>query len=740
MAPPAVAAGLGLNLGDIYYVLFRHKWKIILCALAGFTGAVAAFKAKPAPYASEAKLFIKYVVETKAVGVPNDSATTYSLDHSDTLMSAEMEILGSLDLAEQVAAAIGPARLLAKFGGGDDVNAAAGVIKSGLVADARGNVLRVAFEHPDPRIVQPVLREVIDRYRKKHAEIHHSEGLLSDSLTQETDQLRQQLAQTEEELHQANIKAGVISIEDSKKSLSEQESRIRQEIFSAQADLAERSSVLETVTKKSSTDAPVVDNSPEPTPEQIGMYRGVLARQESLRKREQDLLIFFTEENSRVKQVREQLAETAAQRKKMETDLPKLLRATAPMPISGANPNGPIDPNTEAARLTALQAKIKILNSQLDSVRAEAAKVEEMESTISELKRKKERLEANYKTLSTTLEAKRIDDALRSGGVSNIEEIQTPTPPLRDWKKTFKLVGGIGVSGLAFGLGWAFLIELYLDRSIRRPVHVEKLARLPLFLSIPVLGTSERKKLTQAAHERLALMGPSDGKNAEETRPDPAAALGKLRDADLLHPFHETLRDRLISYFESKGLTHKPKLVAVTGLAKDSGVTTTAAGLAATLSETGDGNVLLVDMTIGQGSAQQFYKGKGVVGLEEVLDARNQAQIQDNLFVVGENANGDKLSRILPQRFNRIVPKLKASNFDYIIFDMPPVSQLSITPRLASYMDMVLLVLESEKTGQDVVQRAVSLLAESKAHVGAILNKTKNYVPPQLHQETLGNL
>ncbi|HEY4301498.1 MAG TPA: hypothetical protein VGM73_11530 [Candidatus Didemnitutus sp.] len=739
-APPPPQAGFSLGLGDIYYVLFRHKWKILICSIAGFAAAVWVFKSKPAPYQSEAKLFIKYVVETKAVGVPNDTANTYSLDRSDTLMGSEMEILGSLDLAQQVAASIGPSRLLAKFGGGDSLVGAANVVKNGLLADApmHGNVLRVAFEHPDPQLVQPVLRQIIEFYLKKHAEIHHAEGLLSDSLIQETDKLRQQLADTEAELHTAYVKAGVISLEDTKKTLAEQIARTRDEIFSAEADLAERSSVLETFNRIAGTETPAIDRSPEPTPEQATQYRSLVAHQESLRKREQDLLIFFTEENSRVKQVREQLAEAAVQRKKMETDLPKLTRVAMASALSPTTPGGSFDPKVEAARIAATQAKIKILNSQMDEIRAEASRVEQMDGTISELRRKKELLEANYKTLSSSLEAKRIDDTLSNGG--NIVEIQSPSPPLRDWKKTFKQVGGFAVSGLLVGLGWAFLIELYLDRSIRRPIHVERMARLPLFLSIPVLGKNERKRLTSAAQERLMLMGP-DGATA------PSSALAKadgdvapLNDGALLHPFHETLRDRLISYFESKGLTHKPKLVAVTGLGRSSGVTTTAAGLAATLSETGDGNVLLVDMTVGQGSAQQFYKGKGVVGLEEVLDARNQAQIQDNLFVVGENANGDKLSRILPQRFNRIVPKLKASNFDYIIFDMPPVSQLSITPRLASYMDMVLLVLESEKTGQDVVQRAVSLLAESKAHVGAVLNKTKNYVPTQLHEESLGNI
>src|SRR5690606_34682896 len=128
-------------------------------------------------------------------------------------------------------------------------------------------------------------------------------------------------------------------------------------------------------------------------------------------------------------------------------------------------------------------------------------------------------------------------------------------------------------------------------------------------------------------------------------------------------------------------------------------------------------------------------------GLDEILSTRDSAQVQDNLFVVVEEpGRGDRLSRILPQRFNKLVPKLKASNFDYIIFDMPPVSQISITPRLAGFMDMVLLVIESEKTNRELVQRATALLAQSKAHVGAVLNKTHNYVPKRLHQDTLENL
>src|SRR5262249_55502718 len=90
---------------------------------------------------------------------------------------------------------------------------------------------------------------------------------------------------------------------------------------------------------------------------------------------------------------------------------------------------------------------------------------------------------------------------------------------------------------------------------------------------------------------------------------EPPRSNGIADPRSILRPFHETLRDRLITYFEVRNLTHKPKLVALTSCADGSGVSTTAAGLAASLSETGDGNVLLVDMNSQQGEAHHFYKG-----------------------------------------------------------------------------------------------------------------------------------
>jgi Mrp family chromosome partitioning ATPase len=197
------------------------------------------------------------------------------------------------------------------------------------------------------------------------------------------------------------------------------------------------------------------------------------------------------------------------------------------------------------------------------------------------------------------------------------------------------------------------------------------------------------------------------------------------------------LRDRLVTFFEMINLTHKPKLVAVTSCGDGAGVTSTAAGLASSLSETGEGNVLLVNMNVREAEAHHFYKGKLTCGLDEVLEqgTRENALVQGRLYVAKELPDDDRLPRVLPKRFSHLLPKMKASDFDYIIFDMPPVSQISITPRLARFMDMVLLVIESEKTDRDVAKRVAAVLTESKANVGIVLNRSRTYVPRRFRHE-----
>jgi succinoglycan biosynthesis transport protein ExoP len=735
-AHPLPPLAPSLNLGDIYYILFRHKWKILICSITGIVAAVVMYRADVPPYQSEAKLLVRYIIsESKATGPNANSTAKIVADENGTsIMQTETEILNSMDLVQEVARSIGPERILAKVGGGNDMSAAVGQIRANLKVNVpqASNVIHITFQHQDFELVQPVLREVIERYLKLHVEAHRAAGMLGDSLAAEADTLRARLAQTEDDLRRATSRAGVISLENTKEAYGNQMTAIRREILNYEAELAGKLAVFEDIKKRAPTIATNAkgDVDMEIAPSVLDEYRSLTNRHTTLQNAEQELLLQFRPDSPRIKEIQNQRTEIESKIKKMRENYPVFARTNAQ---SMSQPGANIEANEAATawlQITSYQAKIKQLSTQYDMLRAEATKLDQMEGNILELRRKKDLEETTYRYYANNLEQSRISQTLGNGKVSNISQIQAPSPPFRD-RVNIRKFALIGVGGILAGLAWAFLIELYFDRSIRRPADLQRMLRVPLFLSIPLLKSNGRQLALEAGKsvsEKSSVLSLSSDavakSNSAAAHPD-----------ENFRPFHETLRDRLIGYFENKNLTHKPKLVAITGLSADAGVTTTAAGLARSLSETGEGNVLLVDMTLGQGASQQFARGAEVCGLDELLEARSQAHIHENLYVVSESSNSDRLSRNLPQRFARLIPKLKASDFDYIIFDMPPVSQLSITPRLAGFMDMVLLVIESEKTDREVVQGACNLLADSKAHVGVVLNKTRTYVPTRLQQE-----
>jgi Mrp family chromosome partitioning ATPase len=228
-------------------------------------------------------------------------------------------------------------------------------------------------------------------------------------------------------------------------------------------------------------------------------------------------------------------------------------------------------------------------------------------------------------------------------------------------------------------------------------------------------------------------------KDQKETKgQDAKTALAPWRPDHYLQSQIEGLRERVITYFEVRNLNHKPKLVALTACDDGAGVSTLAAGLAASLSRTGDGSVLLVD--INSGSSFAFYKGNAGCGpsVKMKSDTEHVKILSTDLglaTIKPESDRWERISNILPEDFNDLFPNLNAKEYDYIVFDMAAVSPTSVTPRMAGHMDLVLLILECEKTGQFDARQAATLMRESRANVVAVLNKWRNYVPAGLSHE-----
>lgn len=725
-------------MGDIYFTLFRHKWKILLFSAFGILAASTLLLFKPPLYESKTELDILYVVQGKSFSPPGEEENTVPLNGQGySIILTELKILQSLDVVMDAVQTVGAEKILAKAGGGNNTNAAAGLIAKNLVVESfpGSSVIDVTLQHPDPAMVQPILGEIIACYFRKHTQVHLGSVMSSDYSIQETNRLYKELAQTKEELKNAKNAAGVFSIDTADKSYEELLSQIRTKLFAAQAELVERKEMLR-----------AISNAPSPTalstntatmvlsPDKVDEYRNLCTRLDLLRKKEQDLLLQYTEQSVPIKDLRAQIAGSETLKKKLEADEPRLASLSLPLEQTDHAVISLVD---NEAQISMLETKVKILNSQLAQVQGNVAKIDESKATIAELEQRQHRQEAELEYFLRNLEQARIDGMIGAGKAPNIGIIQSPSPPVKQWPKKLKKMAAVLVAGgIAAGLALAFLIEMFLDRSLKRPVEIEAKLGLPLFISIPDF-TQNGYPLAKIKGKYPLLLTETAGKSASEN-----AGVAPWSRQHPVRRFCDGLRDRLIVNFEIKNVAHHPKLVAVTSCAKGAGVSSVAAGLAASLSETRDGNVLLVDMNVEGGTAQQFYKGNPGCGLDAALgtEARKSAQIQENLYVATEPMHGnDELPSILPKHFMGLIPKLRASDYDYIIFDMPAVTQTSMTPRLARVMDMVLLVVESEKTNQDVAKKVISLLTESTGNVATVLNKTRSYVPPKLHQEFLSD-
>jgi uncharacterized protein involved in exopolysaccharide biosynthesis/Mrp family chromosome partitioning ATPase len=726
----------GMTQDDVYFTLFRHKWLILGFCCLGVVGALTVRVIRPPMYMSQFKLMIPFVV-SRAVSEPGHEDQVRQTDTgAQSTLNMEVDILTSSDVAMRAAAAVGPEKILAMKGGGNDLQSAARFVGGGLTVDPpKTAVLTVTFRHPDKRVVQPVLAAVLTNYQQKHVEVYLGDRARENNLSQQMEEIRLKLAQTDEDLKAEKKRANVPFPTEAEASLQKEVAKATSDLFDARRELAERSAMAPEAARAQASGLKTNVLAQTPDADTFEEYGDTIASLQTSKKLKREAESKgYTENHPILGGVIERIQKLSARKLEMETKFPELALFGI---TAGRGATNGTDAVAAALEIKGLKAKVTALEEYLRSIETEASQVMAVQPMIARLTRVQAEQQKSYNFAERRLEAIRNARENADKAVSDMSLVDPPSPPKIDYKKFMKLIGIALGGSIGFGFALAFLIDLVLDRTIRRSTDVEKHLHLPVFLSIP--DTAWTPKLAWPWQKRAGANanGNSHWANGEEDEEE--TALAPWKPGNDMQTHAEGLRERLLTYFEVNNLNlKKPKLVALTGCGSGSGVTTLASGLAAALSKTGDGNVLLVDMNSEHGIAHSFANGKPGCGLSDVLEpeGRGEAQVQDNLYLARIDDRGEgKAASLMPSRFNSLVPRLKASDYDYIIFDMPAVSPTSITPRMASHMDIVLLVLESEKTGQHRAAKASALMRESRANVAAVLNKCRQHVPAGLSQE-----
>jgi uncharacterized protein involved in exopolysaccharide biosynthesis len=383
-------------------------------------------------------------------------------------------------------------------------------------------------------------------------------------------------------------------------------------------------------------------------------------------------------------------------------------------------------PLSKKARVAGIEAKIETLKTTLRDVQQRSKQLSELAPQIEDLERKKEMDAANYKYFEASLEKARVDEALDPTKMPNISAVQRPSPPILAITKRNKIALGLAGGGIALGVALALLRGLVLSTTVGRPLQLETQLDIPLMLSIPYAN----------GHFALPRNGSPANPGALATRRH-HPKLAPWEAGHFIRPYCDAIRDRLGLYFELNHLTHKPKLVGVTGFSEAAGTSTLAAGLAASLSETNDGKVLLVDVNLGPEEVHSFFKGKPAYPLNAALKSNGAiASVADNLYLATVGSTNAGPAQLGLKKFFDMMPNLKASDFDYIIFDMPPLEQTSPTWGMAAFMDKLLLVVEAEKNNREIIKRGYGKLVAERNNVSVVVNKARSYVPKWLDAES----
>ena len=179
------------------------------------------------------------------------------------------------------------------------------------------------------------------------------------------------------------------------------------------------------------------------------------------------------------------------------------------------------------------------------------------------------------------------------------------------------------------------------------------------------------------------------------------------------------------------------KSIIVTSANRGEGTSTLAFNLALSLGVVKETRVLLIDANLRHPNLHEWFDQKQGNGFSDFLkDKISLAEIiketsLDNVKLItagvlsSENNNLDVLSGITLKTKEAL-----EKDFDWVIYDSPPVNSYSDTLLMAPLSDGIILVIFAERTRRVAVQKAKESLESINANIlGGVLNGRRYAVP-----------
>jgi polysaccharide biosynthesis transport protein len=346
-------------------------------------------------------------------------------------------------------------------------------------------------------------------------------------------------------------------------------------------------------------------------------------------------------------------------------------------------------------------AKIRQLRTQEESY---PALIQELEELVFE----KTSLELEYETRLKKRDAiiqqlDSLENTLRSmNSIATEDEpfailvrgAGEPTPV--EPNRVSMITSGVGL-GFVIGLGLMFLLHK-LDDRLDNPEHIEQELGEPILGQLPEV----EKKHYKEGYLMLTRM---------KSHTMFAESLRGIRSALLLSPEGTSKR-----------------LLAVTSSVPGDGKTTFTTNFAITLANSGN-KTLLIDADLRRGNVHGYFEQPLEQGLAEVLEGKlslSEAIREtgvNNLFFMRAGERPSNPSELLIGPSTKDLIMALRRQFDYVIFDCPPLTAIDDTFSVAAFLDGLFFVVRAGKTSMRFAKMGINTIHQRGAPIlGLIVN------------------
>lgn len=297
-------------------------------------------------------------------------------------------------------------------------------------------------------------------------------------------------------------------------------------------------------------------------------------------------------------------------------------------------------------------------------------------------------VENNRKLYEALLVRLQETDVTSDLDASNIQILDTATPPLAPFKPNKVLIVMLaGIFGLGLGILLAFVRE-HLDRTLKTLDDIEDKLGLPALGIVPLI-----KDLRDGTPETFYL------NNSRS-------------------PFAEKLNHIRTSLLFSS-IDNPPRTLLVTSATSGEGKTTLAANVAAALSQLDKTLLIEVDLRKPVLAARLGLTGpRGITDLVTDLGLANEVirpiEGEPNLFVIPCGTRPpNPLELLSSQQFRKVLDRLR-EHFAYIVLDGPPLLAVSDAAVLGHTVDASIIAARAESTSIKMHKDALRLLRKAK--------------------------